>query len=145
MITIRIKTHSSLAAIFLGWGDPHVCWQEHTICYNLVYLYFSLLEFTSSVSSLSASATVPLCRLITWHRRTLGYSPGDGVHARMTRPMHPVPDLLMWEELQTTETITVRQELFIMDRRKFPLQLRGRVIPPYPPPRSTPAFAKKLS
>ena len=25
------KTLSSLAGVFLGWGNPHVCWQEHPI------------------------------------------------------------------------------------------------------------------
>ena len=32
-ICVLTKPSSSLAAVFLAWGNPHVCWQEH-LCYN---------------------------------------------------------------------------------------------------------------
>ena len=67
--------------------------------------------------------------------------------ARLIRPVHPILYLHMWEVLQTTETIKVRQESFIMDRgkKKSLCGSRGEVVqPPQPPPRSASAQVSRL-
>ena len=54
--------------------------------------------------------------------------------ARMIGPMHPVPYLQIWEVLQTTETIKVGQESFIMHRKKQLLCDSRGGVKPLPPP-----------
>ena len=62
-----------------------------------------------------------------------------GVHAaRMITPIHPVPYLHISEMLQTTETIKVGQESFIMGQeKKVPVRFKGASSNPYPPPVDT--------
>ena len=95
------------------------------------------LELGSCVSSLSAHITrLPVQTDHMAARRHWGTVQVPGVHAaRMTRPMHSISYLQMWEVLQTTETIKFRQDSFIMDRKKEELcRSRGS-----PPNRSAPA------
>ena len=70
-------TRSNLAAVFLGWGIPHVCWQEHP---TLLFCYKSI----RTLSLENMICTFVLCTFVLRTSRT--WKLGQQLLSQATRP-----------------------------------------------------------